>query len=516
MNKKIISIFFIVIIIFTGCNGNKNKFTNSVDSSKKNLKSNINYNKQAKLQLYNGKEYIKISDIESKLKEEKNIKNHVVWCVPTVDTDMEIIKEKNIKKINNYIQDKYNCCLNILYLTDDANGSYGRSLLSYLKNKYVDIYFSGFTYSDEDYNFYEKLIKDNYAYDITYDLKKEKNSSLYHAFNENEWKGMEYNGHVFAIPNQDFLTHRAYAAFKKNKFSKSEIEKLSDNLEDILKYVENKKIYKEKMLWDISYYDILNTIGICDMGGMWYSHTDGSVDTTFNNTKFKNIIKSLNSLYNKRVIMDDISINDDVSETLNSINQKKSDIAFFIDDATAENLNSRYYVKILKYYYKAYDYCNTMINARADKHDESIKIIDKLLNDRYLSVLLVNGEKNHDYKLINGYVYDMEGNEKPSNYIKTIFGISDNAYNSKSSDFGKNVREGKKKYFSSAECNISVINGYKHDYQKIGNYESAYLMLDTLCKSKNFESDYKKMLKENSKKEVKARIKAEKAIAYKK
>ena len=78
------------------------------------------------------------------------------------------------------------------------------------------------------------------------------------------------------------------------------------------------------------------------------------------------------------------------------INQKSTNIAFFVDDATAENLKNDYYVKSFKYYYKTYDYSNTMINAKSDKHSESMFVIDKVLNDKNVAVLLVNGVKNKE------------------------------------------------------------------------------------------------------------------------
>lgn len=46
----------------------------------------------------------------------------------------------------------------------------------------MDVFFSGFTYDENDYNAYENLIKNNYAYDMSDDLKQQKNASLYSAF----------------------------------------------------------------------------------------------------------------------------------------------------------------------------------------------------------------------------------------------------------------------------------------------------------------------------------------------
>lgn len=499
--KKIMCICFLVIIIFTGCKKN-NGFT----SSEKNMKmteENLDNNIETALQLYNGEKYIADYEIENKLKEEKKQKNHIVWCVPTLSADTDVISSENIKKINDYLSHKYKCYIDILYVTDDAEGSYNKGILSYLDKQYVDVFFSGFTYDENDYNAYENLIKNNYAYDMSDDLKQQKNASLYSAFNENEWVGMEKEGHVFAIPNQNFLPHRCYAAFKKDKFTKSEIKNLPDNIEDTLSCIETKNIGKKQLLWDISYYDILNSVGLCEMGGLLYSHTDGNVKTSFDDERLKSIIKSLNNLYNKNVISGNISLDDDEVEILTGINQKSTNIAFFVDDATAENLKNDYYVKSFKYYYKTYDYSNTMINAKSDKHSESMFVIDKVLNDKNVAVLLVNGVKNKDFKLIDGYAYDTDGNEMPSNYIRTVFGVSDNAYNAKSSDFGKNVCQSKKDYFNSDECNISIINGYKYNYKKNSNFEEAYLNIDKLCKSNNFEEDYKKLTTQSRKKEKK-------------
>lgn len=280
------------------------------------------------MQLYNGEKYFDNDKIEERLKEEKELKNHIVWCVPTLSADTDVISSEKLKKINDYLSHKYNCYMDILYVTDDAEGSYNKGILSYLDKKYADVFFSGFTYDENDYNAYENLIKNNYAYDMADDLKQQKNASLYSAFNENEWVGMEKDGHVFAIPNQNFLPHRCYAAFKKDKFTKSEIKNLPNNIEDTLSCIETKNIGKNQLLWDISYYDILNSVGLCDMGGLWFSHTDGNVKSTFDDERLKSIIKSLNNLYNKNIISGNISLNDYEVETLGIINQKEKILLF--------------------------------------------------------------------------------------------------------------------------------------------------------------------------------------------
>lgn len=509
--KKIMCICLVAIMLLTGLKDN-NSFTGMEKSIKDTTQKNIktaeetsDSNIEAALQLYNGEKYFGNDKIEERLKEEKELKNHIVWCVPTLSADTDVISSEKLKKINDYLSHKYNCYMDILYVTDDAEGSYNKGILSYLDKKYADVFFSGFTYDENDYNAYESLIKNNYAYDMADDLKQQKNASLYSAFNENEWVGMEKDGHVFAIPNQNFLPHRCYAAFKKDKFTKSEIKNLPNNIEDTLSCIETKNIGKNQLLWDISYYDILNSVGLCDMGGLWFSHTDGNVKSTFDDERLKSIIKSLNNLYNKNIISGNISLNDYEVETLGIINQKEKDIAFFADNATAENLKDDYYIKSFKYYYKTYDYSNTMINAKSDKHSQSMFVIDKVLNDKKVAVLLVNGVKNKDFKLINGYAYDIDGNEMPSNYIRTVFGVSDNVYNAESSDFGKDWDRSKKEYFNSENCNISYINGYMRDYRNTEDFEELYIKLDELCESADFEKDYKKAVIQSWKREENAR-----------
>lgn len=509
--KKIMCICLVAIMLLTGLK-NSNSFTGMEKSIKDTTQKSIktaeetsDSNIEAALQLYNGERYFDNDKIEERLKEEKELKNHIVWCVPTLSADTDVISSETLKKINDYLSHKYNCYMDILYVTDDAEGSYNKGILSYLDKKYADVFFSGFTYDENDYNVYENLIKNNYAYDMADDLKQQKNASLYSAFNENEWVGMEKDGHVFAIPNQNFLPHRCYAAFKKDKFTKSEIKNLPNNIEDTLSCIETKNIGKNQLLWDISYYDILNSVGLCDMGGLWFSHTDGNVKSTFDDERLKSIIKSLNNLYNKNIISGNISLNDYEVETLGIINQKEKDIAFFADNATAENLKDDYYIKTFKYYYKTYDYSNTMINAKSDKHSQSMFVIDKVLNDKKVAVLLVNGVKNKDFKLINGYAYDIDGNEMPSNYIRTVFGVSDNVYNAESSDFGKDWDRSKKEYFNSENCNISYINGYMRDYRNTEDFEELYIKLDELCESADFEKDYKKAVIQSWKREKNAR-----------
>lgn len=509
--KKIMCICLVAIMLLTGLK-NSNGFTGMEKSIKDTTQKSIktaeetsDSNIEAALQLYNGERYFDNDKIEERLKEEKELKNHIVWCVPTLSADTDVISSEKLKKINDYLSHKYNCYMDILYVTDDAEGSYNKGILSYLDKKYADVFFSGFTYDENDYNAYESLIKNNYAYDMADDLKQQKNASLYSAFNENEWVGMKKDGHVFAIPNQNFLPHRCYAAFKKDKFTKSEIKNLPNNIEDTLSCIETKNIGKNQLLWDISYYDILNSVGLCDMGGLWFSHTDGNVKSTFDDERLKSIIKSLNNLYNKNIISGNISLNDYEVETLGIINQKEKDIAFFADNATAENLKDDYYIKTFKYYYKAYDYSNTMINAKSDKHSQSMFIIDKVLNDKKVAVLLVNGVKNKDFKLINRYAYDIDGNEMPSNYIRTVFGVSDNVYNAESSDFGKDWGRSKKEYFNSENCNISYINGYMRDYRNTEDFEELYIKLDELCESADFEKDYKKAVIQSRKREENAR-----------
>lgn len=92
------------------------------------------------MQLYNGEKYFDNDKIEERLKEEKELKNHIVWCVPTLSADTDVISSEKLKKINDYLSHKYNCYMDILYVTDDAEGSYNKGILSYLDKKYADVF----------------------------------------------------------------------------------------------------------------------------------------------------------------------------------------------------------------------------------------------------------------------------------------------------------------------------------------------------------------------------------------
>lgn len=65
----------------------------------KMTEENLDNNIETALQLYNGEKYIADYEIENKLKEEKKQKNHIVWCVPTLSADTDVISSENIKKI---------------------------------------------------------------------------------------------------------------------------------------------------------------------------------------------------------------------------------------------------------------------------------------------------------------------------------------------------------------------------------------------------------------------------------
>ena len=144
--KKIMCICLVAIMLLTGLKDN-NSFTGMEKSIKDTTQKNIktaeetsDSNIEAALQLYNGEKYFDNDKIEERLKEEKELKNHIVWCVPTLSADTDVIRSEKLKKINDYLSHKYNYYMDILYVTDDAEGSYNKGILSYLDKKYADVY----------------------------------------------------------------------------------------------------------------------------------------------------------------------------------------------------------------------------------------------------------------------------------------------------------------------------------------------------------------------------------------
>ncbi|MCR5202033.1 MAG: hypothetical protein K6D02_02930 [Lachnospiraceae bacterium] len=495
--RSLVLYAIIIVICCTGC-GKKQEVSfagdNNEDSSDTGETAVIQDEQSI---LYQKADGSLASDTEKALKDGRNDKNTVVWIMPYIG--VEVFTTERLNMFNQMIRDeKKDFQLEICYVYDDGEESYDKQLSSLIEQGYGDICNTGYTYTAKNLENYGKMKKEGYFRNLTEDLKTGNGKKIREAYSDYVWKSVTEKGEIYTIPNQYFMPHRGYLGFSKKYFKKDIIQKYDDSLYNLSKYLTKtmkKKLGKKSMIWGLSYYDTLNSLGIYELFGVWGNQETGDFHSAYSDKNYKKILQMLHRMH-KEKNLHQISDLENVTNIEKIIKKGDFGIAVVPDNIDMELLKKNAYVVELPYYYKGdYDQGNALIQ-KSKKWEKAMELYGVLISSKKDANCLVYGKENVDFLLKNGFAYEIEtGEDLPARFIKQNLGIADQAYNSRTDYFGKDVSKSKKEYFKGNKFHESYFNGFIPDYTKIKQKKNDQRYEDSfnVWREDDFKEKYKEL-----------------------
>lgn len=485
-------IMLMLVLCMGGCQKNQTYFNDSEESKTKETPDTGDAQAASKgaFQTADGEVHDELLEY---LKRAKASKNKLVWIVSTPISGAWYDGEL-LAKFNEKLRKEKNLELELCYLPDDED-KYGQRLRELLEKGYGDLCFSGEAQQwKTSFQDQKALVENGLVHDLGDMAGSKEERMIRDAFDEEEWNGVKESEGTFFLPTQVFFAHRAYVAFSKKYIPQEKAGQFDGKLDSLLGYVDKKaekELGRNTIVWNMSYYDTLSSLGICQLEGVWYSHETGEAAPAFSSDKWYSVFRMLHDCWERDIMFRRIQWDSVSTELANKqIAKNEFAIAVFANDSLLDSVGDTATVYEMPYYFSETGAGHTAVAEQSEKKQQVYSLLSTLLGDSSYANLFILGEKGKDYTIKDGYAYDAE-DEIPigAHVAKSTFGISDMVHNAIGEEFGKDVKKGKKAYFSSKNCRISALNGFRPDLGSVSNIsDEKYL---GIWKKKDFEKQYK-------------------------
>lgn len=439
------------------------------------------------------------TDVEKALQDAGEQEETIVWIMPFVGEP--VIEKSTLASFNQQLEDRGESLqLEICYIYDDAEDSYDRQLKILLEKGYGDICNTGYLYTTENLKNLSEMKEKKYFRNLADILDSESGKMLKNAYSDYEWKSVEENGRIYTIPNQCFMPHRGYLAFSRKYFSEKIAETYDGNIEKLDQYLTDamkKELGEDALIWGLSYYDTLNLLGIYDLYGVWGKESTGQFQSACSDERYTAVLKMLHHCREEGILNSISDLENILPEDMEKeMRDGEFGIAVVPDNMDWETVKKNAYIVELPYHYIG-DYAqgNAIIQS-SSKWEKVLRLYGLLVSSSEDANCLVLGKENEDYILKDGYACDVETQESLSaRFAKQNLGIADCVYNGRGEYFGKQVKKGKKQYFSTELFTESCFNGFKPDFTKLEpvfnslDYEESF----NIWKEADFEEQYRKL-----------------------
>ncbi len=438
------------------------------------------------------------------LDQAKQSEDKIVWIIPTPISGAWYEADRLVK-FNEKLKKEKGLELELCYLQEN-DGQYGEQLQEILKKGYGDLCFSGsFFQTDAYFQDQKALVESGLLHDLGDLSGSEEERVIRDAFDEKEWKGVNGEDGTFFLPTQDFFPHRTYVAFSKKYIPQKKAEQFDGKLDSLMEYVDDMQedeLGRNTLIWNMSYYDTLYTLGIYQLGGLWYNHETGEAEPAFSSEKWYSVFKMLHDCRERDIMFRPIQWDaTSTPQAYQKIRENKFAVAVFINDSLLEYVRDTSTVFELPYYFAEANTGHTAIVEQSEKKQKVYSLLSGVLGDPAYANLLILGEKGKDYYVKSGYAYTMDGEPAGAVVCRSAFSVNDLVYNASGNMFGKDVQKEKKAYFSSKKCRTSALNGFCPDFGEISSYPDEKYM--KIWKQDDFESQYKKVQEMFAKKQKK-------------
>lgn len=327
-------------------------------------------------------------------------KNTIIWAFMDDAIGAEYVEENVNRKLE---EDGYDFRLKCVAL---GYKDYSKKV----RECKADIVFGGMR-SDED-----RDVKVNPAYDSICAgsfLKLDdylRGSKLYDFFPEVLWDSVRYEGSIYCVPNMNFYDSHLALIFKKDAYTKEQIEQFDGSLEGLLSLIsnENKLYYNSSLASYLDMYGIANE----DSSGIYYE--DDKIKNIMDLEISQTWIKTMHQLAMQGMIVDG---------SVNYLDCKDEWSVAVCNVGADSGLKEDDYV-IINYPGDVYAHHNAAIAIKENSHnpDAAFKLLELFLTDSdYGNLIIYGGNVTND----NGYAVDPSSGKKIYSWPRRMqWGIS--------------------------------------------------------------------------------------------
>ena len=360
-------------------------------------------------------------DITNNLTEaEKKNAKIITFAVP----DDCKVDEDNLQKFNEALgRDGYNYILKLKYLEFD---NYAAALESELKNKGVDIAFLGLNDEKGNNNVYD-LINSGLVLNLDEILSQKPGAVLYNAFPQKLWESVKCNGHIYSIPSALANDQGVYAAFNREYIADEDIQKWDGSIEGIYGIIKNAEWNSSdapRFQYLINGYSFGDMIGCEIRNGLLLDNESQSIEKPLESEKFIGYLNVLDQMKKEGYMEDNISyignpgLNN--AEVFKNIESGNYMVALSSGSVAEVFLKDNITVKKIEPYLSSRINGSIAISKTTADTADAVDFLGLLYGDEKYANILLYGQKDTDYKVMDGVVCNMDGTDLNDKYITKL------------------------------------------------------------------------------------------------
>lgn len=386
----------------------------------------------------------------------------ITFTVP----DICKIDDDNLQQFNDELnRDGHDYILKIKYLEYDE---YATVLEDELKNGETDIAFLGLGDASGSNNVYT-LMNSGLVYNLDEILLQESGAALYNAFPQNLWETVKCNGHIYSIPSVLANDQGIYAAFNRDYIADEDIEKWDGSIEgiyEIIKNVEWNNSDAPRFQYLINGYSFEDMIGCEIRYGLILDYDSLSIENPLESEKFIGYLNVLDRMKKDGYMTESISYLDNSGlnsvEVLKNVESGNYLVALSSGSVDEVFLKDNITVKTVTPYLSSRINGSIGISKNTDDIDDVVKFLGLLYGDGKYANILLYGQEDSDYKVIDGVACNMDGTDLDDEYItKICLNLFVNAHPVRGENYMNNR---KNEFFSFYDSiNLSPFIGFEPD-----------------------------------------------------
>ena len=369
------------------------------------------------------------------------------------------------------LKDGHKYQLKLKYFSDSEGNDYFKEIETELKNGSSDIAFLGYI---DGSNGLVSLLNSGALLDLDDLISSEKGKTLYEAFPKAWWEAVKINGHTYSIPNPTPVTIGAFAAFNKDYIGDDAIEKWDgsiDGIYDMIKNVKWNDADSPRFKYCRSYFSFEDMIGCDIQNGLLYDHDTLKIENPLESEKLLNYLKVLEQMKKDGFMKKTASYYANTTYIDEEENLKSGKFLVVLSEGEPEEylLKDNICIKRIPPCFSPQIAASIGISKKTENLDAVIDFLGILYGEEKYGNLLLYGKQDVDYKLIDGYVSDMDGTKRPwfyNNFTKTALDLFINTHPVDGENFVINRKESYFAYYESVK--LSPFMGFQPDNDKKG------------------------------------------------
>lgn len=423
--------------------------------------------------------------IDSVVGKETDVKI-ITFAVP----DICKIDDDKLQHFNDeLIKDGHSYMLKIKYLEYDE---YAGLLEDELKNGETDIAFLGLGDASGSNNIYT-LINSGLILNLDEILSQESGAALYNAFPQNLWESVKCDKHIYSIPSVLVNDQGVYAAFNRDYIADDDIDEWDGSIEgiyEIIKNVEWNNSNAPRFQYLINDYSFEDMIGCEIRYGLIFDYDSLSVENPLESEKFIGYLKVLDQMKKDGYMTASISYfgNPGLGDAEVLKNVESGDYLVALSSGAVDEvfLKDNITVKTVKPYLSSRINGSIAISGNTDDIDDVVDFLGLFYGDGKYGNILLYGQEDSDYKVIDGVACNMDGTDPDDEYIsKLCLNLFVNIYPVRGENYMNNRKNEFFSFYDSME--LSPFIGFEPDTAEINNISNDMDEFMTSLKDKTVD-----------------------------